>query len=491
MKKKPIIELLLLTGILLILVSGCTKDFDDINVNPNAATVVPSTNVLGRGILSSAGVLFSERLAIFYTGSYAGHTAAIGLGDYEYRVDINNNMWRNMYISMSYLVSAAEIAKEEENEVIYAAALTLKAYAAQMTTDMWGRIPYTEAFQLEKNGNLYPNYDDQRTVYTALLAELKEAADILKTATGSVGVGDLIYGGNASKWRKFCNSVRLRAAIRISNVDQTMATAVISEILGDQASYPVLEDNNDNAYLWFPGVSPDNEFWYRRLGTTGAYTDQYRMNDALISTLKTLDDPRLPVYARENKYGEYNGYKFGPTQLTDTINNSNNVSGIGERFANDPAGFSPFMHAAEVSFIKAEAYLRGLVSGDEKAAYERAITLSMTENGINQAAIDEYLAQPEVAWDAGTTPNLEKIHLQKWISLFKQSEEAWSEARRTDVPLMTNISKDYVASHNRPPFRLPYPDEEKSLNTNFPTEVEEEDTFWGTQVWWDTRTGVQ
>ncbi len=490
MKNISVKKSLFLTVMVWILVGGCTKDFNDINTNPNAATTVPATNVFARGILSSAGTLFGERLDIYYTGSYAGQTAAIGLGDYEYRVDINNSMWNGMYAAMTYLVDAASVAKTEENMNLYAAALTLKAYDAQKTTDMWGSIPYTEAFKLQSDGILYPKYDDQKTVYTTILSELKEAADIFKDGTGETGVGDLIFKGDVAKWRTFCNSLRLRAAIRISNVDEAMAKSVITEVLGNPTDYPVMESNDANAYLWFPGVPPDQEYWYQRLGTSGQYTDQYRMNDVLVSELKATNDPRLPVYARLNKYGEYRGYKFGPTQLSDTLNNGNNVSGIGERFANNPAGFSPFMNAAEVSFIKAEVYQRGLASGDAKAAYENGVTLSCQENGIDAAGITTLLAQPEVAWDGGSTSNLDKIYMQKWISLFKQSEEAWSEARRTDVPLMTNISKDYASKHNRPPFRMAYADEEKSLNVNFPVDVKETDIFWGTQVWWDTRTNV-
>lgn len=489
MKNISILPSLFITVMLVTLGAGCTKDFDSINVNPNAATVVPATNVLGRGILSSASTLFGERLSIYYTGSYAGHTAAIGLGDYEYRVDINNSMWRGMYIAMTYLLDAANIAKTEGNTNLYAAALTLKAYDAQKTTDMWGDIPYTEAFHLDSS-LLYPKYDDQQTVYHLLLDELKEAADIFKSGTGDIGVGDLLFKGDVSKWRKFCNSLRLRAAIRISLVDPTTATSVISEILGDPASYPIMADNSDNAYMWFPGISPDTEFWYNRLGTNGAYTDQYRMNDVLVSALKDNNDPRLTVYARVNNNGGYNGYKFGPGQLSDPDNNGNNVSGIGERFSNNPSGFSPFMNCSEVSFIKAEVFERDLVTGDAKAAYENAITLSCTENGIDAGDISTFLAQPEIAWNGGATSNLHKIYLQKWVSLFKQAEEAWSEARRTDVPLMTDVSKDYAANHNRPPFRLAYADEEKTLNTSFPTDVTEDDIFYGTQVWWDTRTGV-
>ena len=277
----------------------------------------------------------------------------------------------------------------------------------------------------------------------------------------------------------------------MSIVDPVTAKAVISEILGDPAGYPVMTANTDNAYLVFPGVAPDTEFWFNRVGTTGAYIDQYRMNDVIVSALKNNNDPRLPVFVRLNNNGGYNGYKFGATQLADPANNGNNVSGIGARFGNNPAGFSPFMNCSEVAFIIAEAYQRALVTGDAKAAYENAVTLSLMENGITGAPIATFLSQPEVAWNGGTTTNLQKIYLQKWISLFKQSVEAWSEARRTDVPLMTNISRDYAANHNRPPFRMAYPDEEKSLNANFLKGYVETDIFYGTQVWWDKRTGVR
>jgi hypothetical protein len=490
MKKLSIITAFMLTGIF-VLLNGCTKKFDELNVSPNSATVVPASNVLGRGILSIASTLFGERLDIYYAGSYSGQLAAIGAGDYEYRVDINNSMWNGMYVGMTYLNDAANIAKQENNQNIYAAALTMKAYAAQKTTDMWGKIPYTEAFKLQSDAILYPKYDDQSVVYSTILSELKEAADIFKTSTGSLGPGDLLFKGDVTKWMKFCNSIRLRVAIRMSSIDPTTAKSAINEVLGDPVSYPVMSANTDNAYLFFPGVVPDIEYWYKRLGTTtGLYTDQYRTNDVLISTLEANNDPRLPIYARTNKWGVYLGYKFGPTQLSDTTNNATNVSGIGARFANDPKGFSPFMNCAEVSFIEAEAFQVLGIVGDAETAYNTAVKLSLSENGISDSDISTYMSQTEVAWNGGTTTNLHKIYLQKWISLFKQSVEAWSEARRTDVPLMTDISKNYSASHNRPPFRMAYADSEKSLNKNFPTDVKESDIFWGTQMWWDTRTGV-
>lgn len=474
---------------LLLTAFGCTKNFEAMNTNPNSPVLVPATNVFGSGIINSANVLFGTRLNVYYTGSFAGQLQNIGAGDYEYRVDINNSMWVSVYTAMRYFVDAMDLAENEENANLKAAALTMKAYVAQKTTDMWGDIPYSEAFKAEE-GVSYPVYDKQKDVYTAILSELKTASEMFAASAGDIGAGDLIFKGDIDKWKTFCNSLRLRVAIRLANVEPQTSAAVISEVLGNSA-YPIMTENSENAYLYYPGVAPDQEIWFKEMGSAGAKTTGYRINQVLVDALKDNEDPRLPVYADPNRWGEYNGYRFYYGQTRDTMNNGNNVSHVGDRFSNDPKGFSPFMNCAEVYFILAEAYERGFVSGDAEAAYVQGITRSLEENGITGPAVSTFLSRPGIAWGTGTLSNLEKINLQKWISLFKQSIEAWSEARRTDVPLMTGVSEDYALMHTRPPFRMPYADEEKTLNQeNFPTYVQVKDIFYGDQVWWDTRTGV-
>ena len=475
---------------MMILFSSCSKDFDKMNTNPNSATVVPSSNVLGSAELSSMRTLFGTRLDCYYAGAYSGYISA---PDYEYRVDINNSMWREMYTNMTYAEDAMRLAKDEGNDNIYAAALTFKAYNAQKTTDMWGDIPYTEAFQLEK-GTLYPKYDKQEDVYNAILAELKTAADMFDVAGKPMGAGDFFLKGDIAKWKKFCNSLRLRVAIRMSSANAAKATIAIQEVLGNPTKYPIMTSNADNAYWYFPGISPDQEIWFQSMGTINGApkTTGWKLQQPIIDALQNNNDPRLPVYADKNNWGKYSGHRFGPNEKSDTLNNNFNRSNIGDRFMNDPKGFVPYMNCAEIYFCLAEAYQRGLATGDARAAYEAGITKSCEETGkIGAPAIADFLTQPEVAWGSGTTTNLHKIALQKWICLFKQSVEGWSEARRTDVPLLTNITINYASSHNRPPFRMAYADEEKTLNTSFPTNVVEKDIFYGTQVWWDKRTGVQ
>ncbi|WP_178371487.1 SusD/RagB family nutrient-binding outer membrane lipoprotein [Cyclobacterium lianum] len=474
-----------------LLFPACTEDWNEMNINPNQPSEVPASNVLGAGMTVVAGQLFGERIGIYYAGTWSGQLAAIGAGDYEFRVDINNGQWDNLYRAMAYFVDAGRIAREMGNQNLEAVSLIMKAYTAHQVTDMWGDIPYTQAFLLDEEDILSPEFDSQQVVYEKILAELKQAGSMLDPNGMALGVGDFIYHGNISQWEKFANSIRLRVAMRMSSVAPQAAAQVLNEILGNPSSYPVFEDYPDNAYLHWPGVSSNIEPWRQRLGTPTNKNDQYRTNYDLISLLKDLDDPRLPVYADRNQDNEFNGYRMGIGQTSDPMNAQANVSHIGDRFGYDDTGFSPFMNAAQVWFIKAEAFERGLVSGNSQEAYEKGIEVSLSENGVSPEMIDAYLQNPGVAWSSGSSTNLEKIRLQNWIALYKQSVEAWAEVRRTDVPLLDRVSNDYASNHNRPPFRMAYPANEIAHNQNFPSDVNEVDIFYGIQLWWDTRTGVE
>lgn len=482
----------LLAILVLIFANACTDDWAEMNVNPNQPSSVPGTNIFGAGITVVAGQLFGERIGIYYAGTWSGHLAAIGAGDYEFRVDINNGQWDNLYRGMAYFEDARKTALKEDNKNLAAAAMIMKAYTAQHVSDMWGDIPYSEAFLLDEKGILNPAFDSHKQVYTKILTELQEAAAMLTPGAGTLGVGDFMFAGDINKWRKFANSIRLRIAMRMSLVEPQQAAQVLGQILASPTDFPVFEVNSDNAYLRWPGIETNNiEPWRGRLGVPTNKQDQYRTNHDLISRLIELNDPRLPVYADKNMNGFYNGYKMGPGQTGFPLNNNNNVSHIGNRFGYDDKGFSPFMHAAQVWFIKAETYERGLVpGGNARDAYIKGITTSMLDNGIPQTDIDNYIQSEEVAWNSGSTSNLEKIRLQNWISLYKHSVEAWSEARRTDVPKLENVSNDYALSHNRPPFRMAYPANEIAFNESFPNNVVQVDIFYGQKIWWDTRTGV-
>ena len=128
-----------------------------------------------------------------------------------------------------------------------------------------------------------------------------------------------------------------------------------------------------------------------------------------------------------------------------------------------------------------------MVTGDADAAYQKAIEANMAYYNIDATEIANYLIQPTVAWNN----DLNQIYIQKWISLFRQSWEAWAEMRRTDVPNLGIAVNSVFPDHNRSPVRFEYPEYERLLNSSNIPNVNITDHYWGNQIWWDTRTGIQ
>jgi len=455
---------------------SCTKNFEDINTNPNNPDNAPLTNVFAYVIQD-----LSERSGttqMEYSAAFVGHVTK---GTYTevttYQGVPSPSVWDGNYgtaiSDANFVINGAD---KEGNNNLKAAAMILKSYAIQMIVDIYGKVPYFEAGQ-GNEGLIHPAYDSEDVIYNNLLTKLDEANDLLvdDVSNGILGKGDLLYNGDILNWKKLCNSLHLRVAIRMSNVDETKASAEIAKILNDPAKYPIFESNSDNAFLSYPGddwVEP----WTARHSSIG---DDW-MAKPIVDILIEYADPRISVYAEPLADGTYTGLTVGDD--ADTV-----YSRVGNLFVENETGSVYFLRYSEVEFIKAEAAKRGFVGISAKDAYEAAITASCNEYGISGDEITTYLAGSQVSW----ADDLNQIYMQKWISLFRQSWEAWAEMRRTDVPLMGPAANSIYSGHNRPPFRFSYTDREQKLNgENIPTDVNEVDHYWGYQIWWDTRTGV-
>jgi len=469
-------KLIIYISVFLLSLISCTDDFEDTNTNPNNPDSAPLTNVFGYAIESLAEQFGQTEM--HYPAPFVGHVTNGTYTDViNYSTDPGNDIWSATYSTILTNVNyVIEGAKENGNDNLEAAGLVIRTYALQLVTDIYGKVPYSEAGKAVEEV-IHPPYDDEKDIYYDLLKTLDEANSLFDEENGGeIGAGDLIYGGEVAHWKKFCNSLRLRLAIRISNVDETKAAEELSTILNNPDKYPVFASNDDNSFLTFPGgdwVEP----WTSEHSSIG---DDY-MAKPIVDTLLNYHDPRIAEYAEPMEDDTYAGLEVGSDADTE-------YSRVNDRFVNNPTGSIYFLKYAEVKFIQAESMQRGFISGDAGTAYESAITASCKEYDITDELIADYLAGPDVAWNN----NMSQIYIQKWIALFRQSWEAWAEMRRTDVPTMKPASNAAYSGHNRTPFRFPYPDSEQKLNSeNIPSSVTEEDYFWGYQIWWDTRTGVQ
>jgi hypothetical protein len=467
---------IILSGILvgLLFFSSCTEKWEEMNVDPNNPTEVPATNLLAQSIRYFGDTYYDAWFNMNNVSTYAGHLGKIQYIDesrYYERESVINTNWRDLYRVAVDLENAKKFAMRDGNMNLYAAALTFQSLAFGIGTDSWRNMPFTEAIQ-GGEGITNPVYDTQEEIYPALLDSLKKAGDLFAEGTlGSIGDGDILFGDDKAKWQKFANSLRLRFANRINEVSSVGAQH-IDEILGDPDTYPIMTSNDDNAFLYWPGAAPYKEPWAEDFETR----DDHAVGSYLIDYMVTTSDPRLPVYAKPAASDDtYRGVVPGETD--DNLGSIAQYSRIGEFFREDPMGFTPFMRYCEVLFIIAEY-------NNDAATYEDAVRASMAEYEIAEADANAFLT--------GVPFSMENLYYQKWVSLFKQGHEAWAEARRTDVPQMSAAPGSRFPGHTRPPFRFAYPVTEANLNgANYDTHAAKvTDRFWGQQMWWDTRSGV-
>ena len=455
---------------------SCTKDFNEINTNPNNPDDAPISNVFANTVITLSSRFGTSEIE--YPASYVGYASRGTYNDAtNYATSPPSSQWTQLLSTFSTNLNLV-IRKSEEQGLdnTLAAALVLKAYGTQMLVDSYGPVPYFDAGQ-GAEGNFHPKFDSEEDIYVDLIKILEKANGLFDNSADAakIGSGDVLLGNNMDMWKKFGNSLQLRIAIRMSNKDKAAAQTIIQKILGDATKYPTLESNADNISLKFPGEDW-REPW---TSASDSYVD-IKIGAPLVDLLTTLNDPRLQQYAEANDDGDYIGLEIG-AESDDTH------SKINSQFVANETGSVPFMKYAEVEFIKAEAYKRVLATGDAKVAYENAVEASLGEYGIDATEVDTYMLQAEVAWK----DDLTQLYTQKWIALFRQSWEAWAEMRRTDVPALAPAANSDKTGHNRTPFRFGYPQTEKDRNAeNIPASVNEVDTYWGYQIWWDTRSGV-
>ncbi|HDZ40275.1 MAG TPA: SusD/RagB family nutrient-binding outer membrane lipoprotein [Bacteroidetes bacterium] len=501
---KKIYKYLLPFVSLIFLLSACTKDFVEMNTDPNAPVDVPLENELAGAMIKFDGGFMpisnnNIMLSVNYVGGRWGNAYPPDISS-TYQNWTSEN-WGGYYTTMTNLNDIIAKATEAEAHNMLAAALTYRAEITQIATDRWGEMPYYEACKASE-GVLRPAYDDQETIYSEIIKDLKTAADIFKEGYDDpIGTVDPFYHGDVSKWQKLCNSLRLRVAVRISFVDEATAKSIISEVLGNPTDYPISEDIDDRAEITYAG---DNTwgvgFWYwnNLLLHSGP-------GERIVNILKAYNDPRLPRIAEPAiSDGEYRGTsRVGRSQEYEV----EDISYFQRNYyvVNGTTGPNIHYRHSEVCFNKAEFFLRGLYPGGDAAAqqaYEEGVYSSMKElsimvDGTPQIAddvIDAYLASDSTSWSGTTQEKLRKIWIQKYIAMCFMQNEPWAEMRRTDTPTDYPAVGCYYPNHNRGPFRCPYPADEELMNSeNSKPYFERQyagDYLWGAQLWWDKRTGV-
>jgi hypothetical protein len=394
-------------------------------------------------------------------------------------------------------------------------AQVLSSWEFGVLTDVFGDIPYSTAFD---PAVLSPSYDAQTAVYAGLFTNLAAASTALGTATNSLGDGDPIFGGDPASWRRLANSLRLRHAMRLANKSGEAARVNTEVAAAVAAAGGLILTNAQNAAMEWPGDGIYDNPWANNFKGR----DDHRISTRLMTYFRNLNDPRVAIMAmpadaviaedpaRTLNYCPgggatcYVGLVNALTQTTASplIPNTSRpgaiwypgVTAYGTFGGSGGSYPSYFMTAAEVEFTLAEAAQRGIGGVAPATAathYINGITLHMQMLGVAPAAITAYLAQPAVVY-AGGTAGLIQIAEQKWIALFTDPIQAWSEVRRTCQPAIVEPGPN--ARFATLPRRLQYSNTDRSVNrAEYDIAVSRQ---WGptgtdvmtNRIYWDTDT---
>jgi hypothetical protein len=441
----------------LLLMTACTKDISRFNEETKKTSVVPPGSLFSNSMKNLSDVLASGSAFRLTVKHWA---AAIYQDEAQYNFTTANfpdNWWNTMYRPVLNNLKEASGLIEEGNTTENAKANQLaiidimEVYTYYILVSTFGDIPYTEALDAD---NLFPKYDDARTVYTDLLKRL--AADIQAldpSAAGFTASEDIIYQGKIVSWIKFANSLQLKMGITIADVDDAAAKAAVEAAAGN-----LIASAADNAFVKYLSVSPNTNPLYNTLILSGR-SDWVGAED-LLNPLIALDDPRKSLYYRPNNAGNYVGGVVGKQNtFEDVVKPSTIVSA-----ADAPLLFFDY---SEVEFFLAEAKERGYnVPGTAAQHYNNAVNASIVYWGGSSANADTYLAKPEVAYATAAGDWRQKIGFQKWIALYNRPFNGWLELRRLDYPKLTLP----VGAKSGFPNRYTYPANEQSLNgTNYTT----------------------
>ncbi|MEX6688270.1 SusD/RagB family nutrient-binding outer membrane lipoprotein [Danxiaibacter flavus] len=510
---------------------SCKKsDFDSKYYNPDKSTGANISSLFS-GLYRNRTVLPRYWNLYTFVVPYLGkNTQTVGYVNgqrmYDQPLNYISDRWDAFYISSGSTANdqySGPVSQYREIEKAYntystagdkagyrpfveASRIFLYDQAIQMV-DFFGDIPFSQAGMINATGDaVKPKFDDASGLYDSVLTELQRINNYFDTAnvssfyTNQFTQADIALHGSFSAWRKYANSLRLRLAMRISYVNEAKAKAIVTEMLGNPAKYPLIDNVTENVQITAakPNLNAMNDI---RDGLGNNPAPGYMLD----SLMKPSGDPRLRVYFTKNKRD--NDFHGMPVNWDGGRQNDS----IGKYYFSyiDSVTFvmnnyfpGIILTASEVSFCKAEAFERW-GGGDAKQSYENGIRQSVqyyyninalnTEFGspatpATATEIAGLLASPLVSYDGGTKDDrLKKIAIQKWVDFgIIRADQAWAEMRRTKYPSLYFAPEPSASTLKVPAFRLLYPSREKLYNTDNYSAVEKQDQPY-TKIFWDVR----
>ncbi|WP_421943817.1 SusD/RagB family nutrient-binding outer membrane lipoprotein [Pedobacter sp.] len=486
--------------------SSCTKDFQEINTDPEASSNIQPAFVFTKSLYDGAKNNLNLLLGTMqYTTSFndvAGFGSKYVSSQSQQSAAVFSAAYNQEINELALVISAVRTNPEQVN--LLASARIWKAYCYSRISDLYGDIPYSEAVQGFTNSNYKPSYDAQRAIYLDLLKELDEAALSLNPAKATFGTADLIYAGNTVKWKKFAYSLMLRLGMRLTKVDATLAETWVKRAIAGG----VITDDADIAKMSYLASGQDinknpialnlyNSDYIRADGTSNQEGGKYQ--DTFITYMKNNKDPRLGILSVVYVNGVADTsaaiQKGMPATFNSKPGNFVTYSEPNQKTVLALGGAKLIFTTAETNFLLSEAVLRGWYIGNASTLYEAGIKAAMkqwaiispTDGNISDLQINTYIKYHPLN-AAGTLDNkLQQIYTEFWLAAFPDAQEAFASYRRTGYPALVPVVYVGNATGGKIFRRMLYPLSEQNLNrASLDAAIARQgaDDFL-TRIWWD------
>ncbi len=485
MKKISIQRLAVLALALGLFFTSCKRyssNFGDTNVNPGV-TGSPLFNALLTNVAANvSGYATATRGGLYC--QYFSETQYTDVSLYSLpQINFEGNY-------SGVMNDCQNIIDNGPNDNMKAVARILKTYIYSFMTDAWGDVPYSQAL----TGNGTPVFDKQSDIYTGMLNDLAGAVNQLNAGGGAI-TGDIIFGGNVTKWKRVANSLRIRLALQLS--ERFPAAGAFAAVQFNAAlTHPdgIITSNADNFTVNYPGGNFSSPWW-------GLYNGRrdFGESNTMTTLMTSIGD------GRQNAFG-------GKTEDQTTSNPDwNQTSSLGVPYgrlrafvdpwtSNNPTwarilrgdlrqqnGSVVILSAAEMFLSRAEAADRGWTGENMNSMYQQGINASFAQWGL-AAPAPAYFTQPGVALanPAGTAANIKNIAIQEYIAGYPDGQRGWNLWRRTGWPVLTP-APDATNSSGQIPRRYTYGQQSYGSNT---ANTNAAATSIGgdnqdTKVWWD------
>jgi hypothetical protein len=505
-----------LSVFIMVFFMACEKGLDRLNKNKTSPTTLDPALVLNNAVINTS---YPTRSVIFEMGIVQQMVTPNGgvLAGANFNQDSRDatlgGVWSAYYQNViknthDVIVNTKDVAARAN---LFQMARIWQAYTFMVLTDSHGEIPYSEGGAGYSDQVFFPKYDTQQDIYNDIIKELTEASAAL-SASAPIETSDVLYAGDITKWKKFANSLLLRAGMRLVKIDANKAQTTVAAAAA--AAGGLITSNADNAMMRHDAnyTSPIGNM------LNGTEAANFYLTKPFVDQLKSTNDPRLSAIAiryvgatsgnaqqpavgttaAANQIGMPMGYDNGtiPARATaDTLASFYAYSQADRRRVAKTSAPIFFLTAAQTNLLLAEARFRGWINTGTAAQYfADGIRAHMDQMAAYDAAAavapgdrDTYVTNNPLG--AGT--ELQQINTQYWIASFLNGPEAFANFRRSGYPVLT---PNPYGQPNNPDVpngtfirRLTYPTAELSVNA---ANVNESIARQGpdklsTRVWWD------